>query len=138
MTSKKSEKLIQTEIVISNLLRWGVILCGCIIALGLISSWFNAAALHRFSADTLPALVSGQAVSAIEIPRSFAEFGAGLSAFDPSAIIALGLIFLIALPTLRVALTVILFLIERDYAYLVITLFVLSVLLSGIFLGKAL
>ncbi len=133
----KSEKLLRTELIISNLLRYGVILCGGIIALGVLLSWLNAPNLHRFSAATLPALISGEQVN-IEVPRSLAEFSAHLSAFDPSAIIALGLLFLIALPTVRVALTVVLFFIERDFTYFVITLIVLTVLLSGMILGKAL
>ena len=45
---------------------------------------------------------------------------------------------LIALPVLRVAFTVGLFLIERDVTYFFITLVVLVVLLSSLFLGSSL
>lgn len=131
-------KLLRTELVISNVLRIGVIVCGLVISLGLILTWLNASALNQFSLDTLPTLLSGQTVSAADVPRSILEFGSALTAFHPSAIIALGLLLLIALPIVRVALTVFIFLFERDYIYLGITLFVLAVLLSGIIFGKAL
>lgn len=77
-------------------------------------------------------------MTSAEIPRSASQLGAGIAALQAEAIIALGLLLLIALPIVRVALTVLLFLFERDYVYLAITFFVLTVLLSGVFFGKAL
>jgi uncharacterized membrane protein len=137
-SSFKSKKLLQTELVIGNVLRIGVIICGFVITIGLILTWLNAPALNQFSLDTLPTLLSGQTVSTADVPRSITEFRSALTAFHPSAVIALGLLLLIALPTVRVALTVFIFLFERDYVYLGITLFVLVILLSGIIFGKVL
>lgn len=136
--SLKSNRLLKTELILSHVLRIGVIACASIIAFGVLLSWINASALHQFSAETLPALVAGKTVDAVEIPRTLSEFSSGLYALHPNVVIALGLILLILLPIIRVGLTVILFLIERDSAYLAITLFVFSVLISGMLLGKAL
>jgi uncharacterized membrane protein len=62
----------------------------------------------------------------------------GILHWQPDVLINVGLLLLIALPILRVALTTLIFLYERDWAFVVITLVVLCVLLSGLFLGKAL
>lgn len=134
----KSAKLLQTELIISYVLRIGVIICAFVIALGVFLTWINGSALQQFSENTLPTLLSGQTISAIEIPQSATEFGTALVALHPNAVIAIGLLLLIALPIVRVALTVFLFLFERDYVYFGITLFVLAVLLSGIIFGRAL
>jgi uncharacterized membrane protein len=61
---------------------------------------------------------------------------ATFATWQPDSIIAVGLILLIALPIVRVAMTVFLFLKEKDYTYLAITLFVLTVLMTGVFFGK--
>ena len=49
---------------------------------------------------------------------------------------SLGLLLLIALPIARVGMTVVLFLIEGDFVYLGITLFVFAVLIAGIAIGR--
>ena len=51
-------------------------------------------------------------------------------------LIKAGLVLLISLPIIRVGMTVLLFLIERDWVFMFITLFVLMVLLGSIFYGK--
>jgi len=136
--TNSATKQFRTEIVISYVLRVGVILCATIIALGVLLTWTNSKSFDHFSEHTLPALTSGQVISDISFPQSAAEFYAGLTTLNPSVIIAFGLFLLILLPVVRVALTVVLFFLERDYAYLSITLFVLCVLLSGLIFGKTL
>lgn len=134
--STKPQQLLRTELLISYVLRIGVFICSFVIAFGVIITWITPSALNQFSGSVLPSLMSGQSVDAIEIPRSVAQFKLALIALQPNAIIALGLLLLIALPIIRVGLTVFIFLFERDYVYLFITLFVFSVLISGIILGK--
>jgi uncharacterized membrane protein len=61
---------------------------------------------------------------------------AGIRSGDPSAVVGLGLMVLIATPVLRVASTVVYFFREGDRTYLAITAFVLSVLVLGFFVGS--
>ena len=56
---------------------------------------------------------------------------------EPDAVISLGLLLLIATPIMRVAASVLLFLAQRDYRYVAITLFVLAVLLISLRGGMA-
>ena len=53
----------------------------------------------------------------------------------PYAIIGLGMLLLIATPVLRVALSVVFFLTQRDWLYAGITVFVLTVLLASLIVG---
>ncbi|MBK5720030.1 DUF1634 domain-containing protein [Dysgonomonas sp. Marseille-P4677] len=55
--------------------------------------------------------------------------------FDGAAIIQLGVCVLIATPIFRVAFSVIGFLIEKDYMYVVITLIVLCIIIANMLLG---
>lgn len=138
MKNKKSAKLLRTELYVAHLLRFGVLICGGIVIFGLCLTWLNPTALNQFARDTLPHLASGAEISNVSIPKTPAEVISGVSALHPNAVIALGLLLLIALPIIRVGSTVVLFLMEKDYLYFGITLFVFCVLLSGIILGKAL
>ncbi len=56
----------------------------------------------------------------------------GLFSLKPFAIIDLGLIMLIAIPILRVGMSIILFLIEEDKKYVIITTLVLIILILSI------
>jgi uncharacterized membrane protein len=53
----------------------------------------------------------------------------------PYAIIGFGTLLLIATPVLRVALSVVFFLVQRDWLYVGITVFVLAVLLLSLVAG---
>jgi uncharacterized membrane protein len=132
----RDARLARAEILLSYLLRFGVLLCGAVIAAGLLLSWVGAHSPGT-QGGLIPLLLQGRIVDQT-VPSSWAAFAAGLSALDPSTVIASGLVLLIALPVARVAMTVVLFFFERDWAYVVVTLIVLSVLLSSILLGKAL
>jgi uncharacterized membrane protein len=118
---ERSKDLLQMEVAIAYVLRGGVALSGLFIAVGLVLRMFEA----NDSRSMVAELLSGQPLS----PTA-------LTAWQPDYIIAIGLILLIALPIVRVAMTVFLFLKEKDYTYLAITLFVLAVLLVGVVFGK--
>jgi len=128
--------LIRAELLISYVLRYGVILCGVVIAVGLALLLLHPAG--GSSSGFLAQVRSSAGGSPEAVPTTLAAFATGLAAFDPNTLISLGLLLLIALPVVRVALTVVIFLIQKDLSYFIITLIVLTVLLSGIFLGKAL
>ncbi len=112
-----------------------VLRCGALLSVALIGTGLALlAALSRLAPERLSALggVGGQRV--LHTPT---ELLSGLGAADPTALIGLGLLVLIATPVVRVASTVVYFAWKRDRAYLAITGFVLLVLLAGFFLGGA-
>ena len=61
----------------------------------------------------------------------------GAYGLDSQAIVQLGLVLLIATPMVRVALTLVAFLWQRDRLYVWITAFVLTLLVYGLFWGRA-
>ena len=71
----------------------------------------------------------------LAFPQTPGEIGAGLLALHPQAIIALGLVLLIATPVVRVAVSIVSFALEHDRKYVVITCIVLTILLFSIILG---
>jgi uncharacterized membrane protein len=61
----------------------------------------------------------------------------GVEAFHSRSIIQFGLLVLIATPVARIFLSVIGFILEKDYLYIFITLLVLSVVMFSLFSGSA-
>ena len=116
MTDKDANRL---EVVIGNLLRFGVALAGLVVAAGaaVYLSKFGMTSPHygHFSGEpqrltTIPGVV------------------AGAMSFDGRSIIQLGLLLLIATPIARVLFSLLAFLRDRDWLYSLFTLIVLSVL----------
>ena len=60
----------------------------------------------------------------------------GVAAFDPRAIIMLGLLVLIATPVARVGMCIVGFLFERDHLYTAVSTIVLLILLYSLFFHK--
>jgi uncharacterized membrane protein len=69
--------------------------------------------------------------------RSLAGIVQGAWALQSQSIVQLGLVLLIATPILRVALTWVAFLIQRDRMYVGVTTIVLAVLVYGLVFGRA-
>ena len=67
--------------------------------------------------------------------RGFAGILHGLMTFEPLAIVQLGVVVLLATPILRVAFSILAFLIEKDYLYVVITCIVLAIILINMIDG---
>ncbi|HUZ64940.1 MAG TPA: TSUP family transporter [Acetobacteraceae bacterium] len=108
----------QTEIIISNVLRGGVLISVFLILAGL-GSFFVHQLLGHAVATTFPDTLDGV----------FTQVTTG----QPLAIAMLGLLVLLATPVLRVAVSIIAFYIERDDTYVAITALVLAILLFSIF-----
>ncbi len=68
-------------------------------------------------------------------PHTLIEVGAGVMALNPQAIITLGCLLLIATPIIRVTASIVLFALEHDKKYVIITLIVLAILLFSLFSG---
>ena len=114
----------QAELIISNVLRGGVLLSAGVILLGVVIFYARSAA-------------GGHTLSDKPFPSSLAAVGHGLTVGDPLAIIALGLLILLATPVARVAVSIVAFALEGDRRYVVITTLVLLILLASFVLGKA-
>ncbi len=117
------EQVSEAKTFATNLIGWilqgGAILSATVIALGLL---------------LLPTRPGGLSIQRLlTFPHTFSEVGAGLLILRPQAVIALGLLLLIATPVIRVAVSIITFAVEHDLTYVIITSIVLTILLFSIF-----
>jgi uncharacterized membrane protein len=135
--SESMEPLTWMELLISYVLRVGVLLSAAIILAGvLLFAVRQDTGYARVLPHRLPELLSFHQMSGPGyFPTSLAEVWRGALGGKPYGIICLGILLLIATPVLRVALSVIFFLAQGDWLYVGITLFVLAVLLVSIFAG---
>jgi uncharacterized membrane protein len=125
------------ELFIAELLRWGVGISFTIVAVGIALVFITGNTGYRsVRLDDLNSIILYQPGSPA-YPKSASDVAAGVAAFKPYALIALGLLILIAIPVMRVAVSVVAFFIERDWAYVFITVFVLVVLLLSYAFGIA-
>lgn len=121
------------ELLIGKLLRYGVMLaCGITLFGGivyLIQNHGGSMAHYKPIPDNMPFPGVEHYLRELTtiIPR--------MLSFDGAAIIQFGVCVLIATPIFRVAFSVIGFLIEKDYMYVVITLIVLLIIIANMLLG---
>ncbi len=132
----------QMEEIVSDVLRYGVLLSFVIILIGslwlFLSGQTGYAGLHTSGNDAAAQLIDYRRGihRPLALPHTPGDVFAGLAQAKPYAVIALGLLVLIATPVLRVAASVVTFLWERDLLYAFITAYVLAVLIVSFFLGK--
>ena len=115
-----------TELMVSVVLRTGVIVSAAVIVVGIIMLVFHG----------LAGLTGGIA-TAMNFPPTFGAVLSGVAKLDPVSVITLGLLLMIITPVTRVAVSIIAFAMERDWRYVAITTVVLIVLLVSFALGKA-
>lgn len=121
------------ELLIGKLLRYGVMLaCGITLFGGIIYLIQHHGATmehyhHTPDGQPFPGAEHYLRELSTMIPRALA--------FDGAAIIQLGVCVLIATPIIRVAFSVIAFLIEKDFLYVTITLIVLAIIIANMLLG---
>jgi uncharacterized membrane protein len=125
------------ELLISYVLRAGVLLSAAVILLGIVRL---AATQDTGYAPILPhhlpaILAFHQGAGPGYFPTSPSVVGREALAGKPYAIIGLGMLLLIATPVVRVALSVVFFLVQKDWLYVGITVFVLAVLLVSLVVG---
>jgi uncharacterized membrane protein len=114
----------------------GVLRAGVTASLLLIVGGTVVSFLHH--PDYLRSLVALERLTrAGSAPHSIPEVVSGLAAGRGQAIVALGLLVLLATPVIRVALSLALFLRDRDRAFAALTLVVLALLFLSLALGKA-
>lgn len=128
---KPAEKSRQVEIVISDLLRVGVIASLAIVVIGTVVSFVHHP--DYFSSRTdLHDLTAHTAL----FPHTLGEVVKSLRHGEGRGIVILGLILLVATPVLRVAVSILGFVYERDLIFVLITSTVLMLLLLSFVLGR--
>jgi len=115
----KSNKVEEMEIIISDLLRIGVLLSAVIILIGFCM--FLITGKSGYSGNYYP-------INPLEILK-------GLISFKSYSIILTGLLILILTPVFRVGVSIIVFFQEKDFLYVKITSLVFTILLISFILG---
>lgn len=125
-SGKKTFKDADIQLLIGNVLRYGVILamivafCG-----GLIYVYrhgHETASYHNFKGEP-------------DFLKNIPGILNGILQLKGRAIIQLGILLLIATPIVRILLSIISFLREKDYLYVVITLIVLGIIMASMLSG---
>jgi uncharacterized membrane protein len=119
------------EILISWLLRAGVVTSLSFVVIGLLLMFIHHPN-YLISVMDLQRLTSPGAA----FPHTLRAVVDGLLAGRGQAVIAVGLLILIATPIMRVAVSIIAFAMQRDRAFVFITSMVLTILIVSFVLGK--
>jgi uncharacterized membrane protein len=123
--SADRDRLLRTaELVISNVLRGGVILSAAVVLLGVVMYYW------RYFTGAPTSHTEGA------FPHSLSAVVHGLAAGNPQAVVALGLLLLLITPVLRVAVSIVAFALERDWRYTAITALVLLILIASFLSGR--
>jgi uncharacterized membrane protein len=116
----------EVEQLIGRLLQVGVAVAAAVTILGgvllLIQHGGGTPAFSEFRGEPAHLTSLGGIVSGVRAMRS-------------ESIVQLGIVLLIATPVMRVALTLVAFVLQRDRVYVGITILVLALLLYGLVLG---
>ena len=122
----------KVEILISNLLRTGVVTSLTIIVIGTVMTFVHHPQ-YLSSRTELQHLTQPGAA----FPHDLKRVSQGLSRLEGRSVIVLGLLLLIGTPVMRVAVSIVAFLYQKDYVFVAVTSIVLGLLLLSFVLGKA-
>lgn len=114
--------------VVSNILRFGVLVSTALIAAGLLLLSVEGAG-QSLQGSIAQIVLSGYGRPQLNLVTVFE----GVAAAEPLSLIQLGLILLLSTPIARVVASIAMFAAEGDGLYVAFTVFVLAVLLLGIF-----
>ncbi|MCX6111213.1 MAG: DUF1634 domain-containing protein [Proteobacteria bacterium] len=128
--------LLRVELLTANLLRYGVILCTLVIAVGICMSLAAGTQGASHLGSVIQEIISGRLVPALPPLQCFAQSPFWTCLTGPDVVMDLGLALLIALPVARVAMTMVVFAVQKDLVYTVVSAVVLAILLLGLGLGR--
>ncbi len=132
-----SDRTLRIELMIARLLRWGVAISFVIVAIGAAAVFSTEQTGYRqIRLNDLNTMIEYHADHP-PFPNSLGDVLSGAVALKPYGIISLGLLVLIAIPVMRVAVSVIAFALERDWLYVAITAFVFAMLMLSFAIGEA-
>jgi len=128
------EKVRKVELIISLVLRIGVVVSVLVVAIGLGMFFDHHAGYATFSGSaSYKPLVS----NSFRFPDTFGGLGRSLAKGEGRGVIVLGLLLLILTPVMRVAVSILTFVYEKDPPMVIVTTFVLCALIGSFFLGRA-
>lgn len=126
MSGKKVFKDEDVQLLIGNVLRWGVIISMLVVFTGGVIYIFRhgqeTASYHNFKGEP-------------DFLKNINGIFTGVWAIRGRAIIQTGILLLIATPVVRIILSIISFSLEKDYLYIIITLIVFSIILLSMLSG---
>ncbi len=136
-TTARNEDLVRIELLIAQLLRVGVLLSFVIVAIGIGAVLLTGqTGYDQIHLDDLQSIIQYTGKHP-NFPNTLGDTANGILTLKPYGIIALGLVILIAIPVMRVAISVIAFAMEHDWLYVAITAFVLTMLIVSFLIGEA-
>ncbi|HEX4412064.1 MAG TPA: DUF1634 domain-containing protein [Lacipirellulaceae bacterium] len=121
----------QVELAISNLLRGGVALSMLLIVAGTIVTF-----AQQPSYISQPGELHRLITPGLKFPHTLGDLTSELGQLRGEAIVTLGLLVLIATPVMRVAISILAFIYQRDRIFTLITSVVLFLLLLSLVLGR--
>jgi uncharacterized membrane protein len=130
--AEEDERVRKVELLISYLLRTGVVTSLTVVVAGVLLSFLHHADYVSSHAELERLTRPGAA-----FPHTLRDVARGLRDLRGQAVVMLGLLLLIATPVLRVAVSIFTFVYERDWTFVAITSTVLLLLLTSFLLGKA-
>ncbi|MCP3144816.1 DUF1634 domain-containing protein [Pyxidicoccus xibeiensis] len=119
------------ELLISDLLRYGVLASLSLVTLGTLMTFLRHPD-YLVSAEALQRFTEPHAV-----PHGLREVLAGAMAARGQSFVMAGLLVMMAVPVMRVALSLLIFRQQKDRLYVAITTTVLGLLLASFLLGAA-
>jgi len=128
---QEDHRVVRVEIVISWVLRVGVVTSLAIVVAGLVLVFVHHPDYLSSSAG-MQKLIQPGAV----FPNTLSSVSQGVLHTRGEAIIAIGLLLLILTPVTRVAVSILAFLYQRDHLFTFITLTVLIILLMSFVIGR--
>jgi uncharacterized membrane protein len=131
LPADRDERMRRLELLISRLLRVGVIASVALIIIGTMLTFIQHPDYVSSSAILDSAVGPGAT-----FPHELDALAASMRQLRGEAIVTLGLLVLIATPVLRVAVSVLAFIQHRDRTYAIITAAVLCLLLLSLVLGR--
>lgn len=134
-TAPEETKARNVELAVSLVLRIGVTLSVLVIVAGMVLMFVHHPAYGHLSGPFSYHRLTSDSTS---FPHTFPELGAALAAGKGRGVVVLGVLLLILTPVVRVAVSVLLFVYERDRAMTLVTLFVLFALVGSFALGGVL
>lgn len=126
------ERVRRTELLISNLLRAGVLASVALVIFGTVITF-----IHHPGYLTSSGELDGLRDAQNGFPTTLPAVISGLGSFEGRAFVMAGLLLLIATPIMRVAVSVFAFIQLGDRTFTVITAAVLTLLMVALVLGKA-
>jgi uncharacterized membrane protein len=124
------ERVRNVELLISNLLRTGVLVSLALVVIGTVIAFIDYPDYFTSPSDLSRLVKPGAA-----FPHSMSEVIEGVLLLRGQAIVTLGLLLLIATPVMRVAVSIFAFIYQDDWTFTCITALVLLLLLLSFFLG---